>query len=411
MAKEDKDAIGGLLDLVGGAIEGLGRLTPAGRASAARTASRQLQNDQARLANALNQLKIIALTDPNNQTANVQANRIFQQMGLPVQEGADFSPFLDKFRAVEIQPTRKEVLERPTPPVGTTVKTKTRAGEEITRKAEPLTASEFSAQLAKKVAAGTDTEQELKALQILQGPKAQTTINLTEPGKTAQEDAKIAIAFQQQAEELNQANPDSPFVFRVKTSAKGQRFLDSEPRKAVSEGTAQTIVQRENLLRLADGIMELYDPKFVGPIEGFIIGGLKEKTGIGLTEREAAFRTKVAKSIKVAYTDSGKQLSDRELARLLEFLPRVSKVDLKFEAEMIEFIDEVETSLAKAKLISKTGRRVAIPDAERRRTSGFVRERFAKQKLDQQDIAVPSDQQRLQEIDRRISELEAQRGK
>ncbi len=134
MAKKDRGVIGGLLDLAGGAIEGLGRITPAGRGSAARTAGKQLQNDQTRLANALNQLKIIAGTNPDNASANIQANEVFKKAGLPVQEGADFSPFLDKFRAgTQVAPTREAVLSRPTPAVGTKVKTTTRGGEEITR--------------------------------------------------------------------------------------------------------------------------------------------------------------------------------------------------------------------------------------------------------------------------------------
>ncbi|HEC65297.1 MAG TPA: hypothetical protein ENI23_08385 [bacterium] len=386
-------------------------LTQGVRSDEAAITSQRLGNEQKRLANALEQLKVIALTDPNNKTANAQATEIFKKAGLPVQEGADFSQFLDKFRAAgQVGPTRETVLDRPTPAAGTTVKTTTRGGEEITRKAPPSqTESQFTAELAKKVAAGTATEQETKVLGILQGPTSQVTLNLTEAGKTAQEDAQIALTFQKQADELNAASPDSPSRFTVKTTSKGQRFLESEPKKAIAEGTANTIVQRENLLRLADDIVDLYDPKFVGPIQGFILGKFRAKTGIGLTAKEASFRTKVAKSIKVAYTDSGKQLSDKELERLIDFLPTVNKVDLKFEAEMVEFVDEVETSLANAKAISTAGGRVDIPDNKRRRTSELVRERFNRQRLGErptvtETIGVPD---RLSEVDKRIAELEA----
>ena len=62
-------------------------------------AGQQIQNDQTRLANAIQQLQIIAGTDPNNKTANISAIQAFKRLGIPVKEGADFSPFLDKFRA------------------------------------------------------------------------------------------------------------------------------------------------------------------------------------------------------------------------------------------------------------------------------------------------------------------------
>lgn len=104
MAKETKrkGALGGLLDIAGGigdfifapGTEAINRA----RSGEQAIAGQQLQNEQTRLANALNQLKVIALTDPNNKTANVQANEVFKKAGLPVREGADFSPFLDKFR-------------------------------------------------------------------------------------------------------------------------------------------------------------------------------------------------------------------------------------------------------------------------------------------------------------------------
>ena len=304
---------------------------------------------------------------------NESAQRFIDlQARLGVAKRVDASKFFESMQKRRTAGGQLPIAKTVAGPTGTTV----------TREpAKPLTESQFTAQLAKKVAEGTATEQETKVFGILQGPTSQITLNLAEAGKTAQEDAQIALTFQQQADELNKANPDAPFRFRVKTTTKGQRFLESEPKKAVAEGTANTIVQRENLLRLSDDIVDLYDPKFVGPIQGFLFGGFREKTGIGLTEREASFRTKVAKSIKVAYTDSGKQLSDKELSRLIGFLPTVNKVDLKFEAEMVEFVDEVESSLANAKAISAAGGRVDIPDNERRRTSDLVRERFNRKRL------------------------------
>jgi len=81
--------------------------------------------------------------------------------------------------------------------------------------------------------------------------------------------------------------------------------------------------------------MALFDPSFVGPIEGLFRGTFREFTGIGLTEKEQTFRAllfDIANSI--LYLKSGKQINQQEFKRIQAVLPTPKSPDKGFLAKM-----------------------------------------------------------------------------
>lgn len=233
------------------------------------------------------------------------------------------------------------------------------------------------------LATGGVTETELPAgAELASRTKNITNIIDSAPGKFA----TIAEAMRE-VERLDSENPT--FVFNVEASKAGGFNAVPERRAAMDVGTAKDIVLRKNMVRIAGDIIDLYDPDFVGPIEGGIKGKAKEFTGL-ISPDEAAFRIKVNKTIISAYADSGKQLAVQEMKRLEQFLPTLGKPPEVFEASMVEFIENLEQGIENAEAISGFSGKLVLPDKEGPKLSDIVKRRFKEARDKRASVSSPA---------------------
>jgi hypothetical protein len=94
---------------------------------------------------------------------------------------------------------------------------------------------------------------------------------------------------------------------------------------------------------------------FTGPIDS-ILGEFRQRTGVGLKTitrpdgsryaPEVAFRLHTKGFVKKMYTDSGKQLSDREMAILFETFPRLNMSDAAFETALDVWLESIVQDIA-----------------------------------------------------------------
>ena len=185
-----------------------------------------------------------------------------------------------------------------------------------------LTKTKLIGLLGQKVVSGQASEQEIKVFEQLLKPTQQQTFNLFPGGvaKTAKEDAKIAGAFQAEADRQNAANPDAPTRTIVKTTAKGQRFIATEPKAPPSAGERIDIADALTSVDALNNLGTLFDTEFVGPIKGRV-GSVKDAIGLNpqlqseFLAATSAFVNAIIKQI------TGAQMSEPEAKRIKKQIP------------------------------------------------------------------------------------------
>ena len=138
--------------------------------------------------------------------------------------------------------------------------------------------------------------------------------------KSVEEDAKIAQAFQDKADELNTANPDANTEVVVETGTKGQRFLATKPKAPPSAGERIDIADALASEDALNNLGTLFDKAFVGPVTGRV-GQVKELFGGNPQQQSeflaatAAFKNAIIKQI------TGAQMSEPEAKRIVKQIP------------------------------------------------------------------------------------------
>jgi hypothetical protein len=117
--------------------------------------------------------------------------------------------------------------------------------------------------------------------------------------------------------------------------------MSIKPKGKLSNEQIQRLGTLKELIATAREAKSLYKGKYVGLVQGEIIGKGKEITGLGLSADEATFRRKISSLIRRAYAESGKQISEKEMRILEGFIPRVHQTDVMFEANLFDFISEL----------------------------------------------------------------------
>lgn len=110
------------------------------------------------------------------------------------------------------------------------------------------------------------------------------------------------------------------------------------------------------ILESVNNIRTTFSPKFVGPLKGRV-GGVQQKTGLGLDKGEGQFRSTVAGLRNtVLKLRSGGAVTDGEAARLLEEIPVVTDPSEVFKDKLNQF-EHVYRTVASAHrdIISGTG--------------------------------------------------------
>ena len=151
-------------------------------------------------------------------------------------------------------------------------------------------------------------------------PVTNVNIGLGDVAKTAKEDAKIGKTFQDEADRINTENPDAPTRAIVKTTAKGQRFIATEPKPLPSAGERIDIADALASEDALNNLGTLFDSEFVGPIKGRI-GSVKDAIGLNpqlqseFLAATSAFTNAIIKQI------TGAQMSEPEAKRIKKQIP------------------------------------------------------------------------------------------
>ena len=150
---------------------------------------------------------------------------------------------------------------------------------------------------------------------------ASQTVNVGgEIQKSVEEDAKIAEAYQARADEINAANPDAPFTATVKTTAKGTRFIETEPKAPPSAGERIDIADALASEDALNNLSTLFDEAFVGPVTGRI-GKVKDVFGENPQKQSEFLAASSAMTNAVIKQITGAQMSEPEAKRIKKQIP------------------------------------------------------------------------------------------
>ena len=137
-------------------------------------------------------------------------------------------------------------------------------------------------------------------------------------------------------------------------NTKGQPIVEIEDRVMPTQGEREFEAKKRATLTKMDEFESLIDENLTGPFQGRITK-LKNKWGLGDSPESQSLEVMAESMIREAYTDAGKQLSDKELKRLVAFFPiDISVADKKFRQQFRILKDEVIRSLGMAEDVQES---------------------------------------------------------
>jgi hypothetical protein len=376
----------------------------------------------------------VAQVNPDNETANAQLNEIFSKDdSLPqfTGGGKDFSAILDKARAkskgeqftlspgqTRFTETGEELAsvapkQETSKPLTTDQVTaselvkiikKRDSGETLDEKEQqvldvafnvegkddkPLSQTQLVGSLGAKVADGTATDQEMKTFNRLT-EKAGTNVTVNnleelaptvegqlEALKTSQEMINAFVEDPGNQETLKKSD------INVVTNSKGQLQVEVKPKNAPAAAQMKELSDLIGLRNSVTTIESLYDPSFVGIIEGSdVLNTLQETTGVGVDFKKTQFR-RVTKDLadRLLRARSGAQINEQEFKRLMKILPTAGLHETAFLARLEDFKRELEDVIStKQSVVEQSGKRPisSVQDKVKKRLEPVVDEEQAK---------------------------------
>jgi hypothetical protein len=128
-------------------------------------------------------------------------------------------------------------------------------------------------------------------------------------------------------------------------NTKGQPIVEITDRELPSQGERETKAKNQAAIAKVREFEVLIDENLTGPIQGRLTK-LKNEIGIGDTPDSQALQVMAESMIREVYGTAGKQLSDKELTRLVGYFPiDISVADEKFRQQFRIFKDELLRSI------------------------------------------------------------------
>lgn len=220
--------------------------------------------------------------------------------------------------------------------------------------------------IGEKVAAGTATPGELSVFNRLT-EKAGTEVTINNIDSLSP-DIKTQIGALKEAQGIINDFIDDPgnaevvknSDVNVVTNSKGQLQLEVKPKGAPAATAIKELTDIEGLLNSVGTIEALFDPSFVGIVQGSpTLAAVAEATGVGTSTKEVQFRRVVADlSDRLLRARSGAQINEQEFKRLQKILPQAHLSEVAFKARLSDFKREITEVLAtKQKAIRQVGQR------------------------------------------------------
>jgi hypothetical protein len=179
----------------------------------------------------------------------------------------------------------------------------------------------------------------------------------------AEKSGKLAETFQAKVDELNQKDPDSDTEFVVANTPKGP-VITSKPKAGAGEGSQKLFSDVISLRDSAVNAQILFDKDFVGFIQGGdILGGIERATGLFTEPSEVVFKRIVRDlSDRLLRARSGAQINEQEFKRLTKIVPQLDTSDDVFQAELQNFIDEMNSIIKTKEGISRQAGKRGLKD-------------------------------------------------
>jgi hypothetical protein len=175
-------------------------------------------------------------------------------------------------------------------------------------------------------------------------PQTKVEVPITIPGEAS----GFFNSFDEASDWANKYNADPRNSGRIASAlfnTKGMPTVEFKDRAIPSQGERELTSKKKAALQKIEEFESLIDENLTGPIQGRITK-LKNNWGVGDTPDSQALEVMAESMIREAYTDAGKQLSDKELRRLVAFFPvDISAADEKFRQQFRIFKDEVMRAL------------------------------------------------------------------
>ncbi len=192
----------------------------------------------------------------------------------------------------------------------------------------------------------------------------QITTNVNLPGETTRTVEQQLKGVAGASVAINQFKTENPDIVKdneitMATNSKGEPQLLIKPRAAAGDAALKEFSDLVTLRDSAKTAQTLFDPSFVGLVQGSdIINAIERKTGI-TGSKEVSFKRIVNDlSDRLLRARSGAQINEQEFERLTKIVPRLDTAEVVFEAEMKSFIDELDKILnTKQKISEQAGRR------------------------------------------------------
>lgn len=220
--------------------------------------------------------------------------------------------------------------------------------------------------IGEKIAAGTATKAETNVFnRLTETAGTEITINNIEDiTKSLPNQISLLKSGQQLLNDFS-ADPENAEVLRnsdvnVVTNSKGQLQLEVKPKGPPAAAQIKELADIEGLLNSIGTIEALFDPSFVGIVEGSgALAKVSEATGLGTSTREVQFRRVTADlADRLLRARSGAQINEQEFKRLQNILPVPGLSEVAFLARLADFKREMSQVLAtKQEAIRQAGQR------------------------------------------------------
>lgn len=224
--------------------------------------------------------------------------------------------------------------------------------------------------LGRKIADGTATEREMGVFNTLTA-KAGTEVTVNNISDLIPNTAEQLPALKGAQDAINKFKEDPANAdilkdsdVNVVTNSKGQLQLEVKPKAAAGEGALKEFSDLVSLRDSARTAQILFEPSFVGFIEGSnVVGVVERATGLGTSPKEVSFKRIVNDlSDRLLRARSGAQINEQEFQRLTKIVPRLNTNEKVFNAELSSFMSELDAIIKTKSAISKQAGKRGLVD-------------------------------------------------